>query len=1277
LASSSTPTSAPRHLRGGLLFAALVLAVGSTVVAFRQEPLPLRDSLTSTGGFWSGFEHPIERNAWLRIPSAQLSSESIVGVSAADNGRSAWVTTSSGHLFRTEDGGNTWTLLPALWRDWPQGLRVSFPHAPVFLDGRRGWVIASNELWATQNGGESWLSEHLPDGQEPRALSRTGDKVYCLTQDKVLTWKGQAWKPVESLDLSKLIPLALDGSDIFAVTETSLLLINSLGATLFKWDEKGATRQPLRAEFSANEVQSVRISEDLRDYLVLTRQGVFSVSVGPAEVRRLPLSQPRPMWWAADDGMLRVADVERFLSAQAGGVPALGLTPPGWTGYALIGNFQTRRHHQPGAVLRWKQGTGWEYALTLGETFLEPAVDAKGRIWVGSTAGHLLRSEDQGRSWKRMAALSHPISALRFSEDGLTGYLDLESTYRFDPEKGPLDFTRRTAPSDAPPFRARASQVCEGSRCQDASDTPGRRWEVEKDSPGVQLIEADGTRTPQLSGDINNVLSLGHGVGLAFGSNRAIYRTDNWGRSWEPVTYAVSPAPWYYASWLVVLGLVLPTVLRRRTPRKAPVLGSQLTSDRPLEQSSQDVLGLHEIALGLSRFLRNDQTERALTIAVTGPWGAGKSSLLNLLKGDLWQYGLRPISFNAWHNEQQGNPVAAFYEAIIRDGLPPLFSPEGLWFRFQLLLKRGQRQRVKLLTTLLISCFAITYYRSAPESFDDSLAVLTGILVRVASLLGASAESPVKPGVASDPASYWFGVLVTLAGVVSVSRTLLGRLKAFGVDPAKLTAALQGSTKAADTRESVGFHARFAEDFREVTRALPYPLVILVDDLERCSPENALKMLEAVNFLVSSGDCFVVMAIHLPILEAHLRPELKTPLPPEAEGGKAPDLAANYLEKLINLEVKIPRMTQQHAVLLTSPALAAVDLVRRRALEKAERGKRSVGWARNVMGLGFFTVAAALSIWLALMVRPLMPAPAQAQAAKPAGPQTLPRPEASAPASQPALQPAAAVAVPPPERQEAPGVPVAARVEATPQAPAAVLPVPEAPFTASWFAPGVLGGLMALLLAFSKPSGGVVVTDSQGFQAALKEWMPVLLRRYTTPRALKRFLNRLRYTAMLQGNTDEDEEGPLVALIHGWLEAHSGKRPLLACLGAAARSAWTGGRTARASGPSPDLLPDAWLVAFTATLEQEAGPGLFEELRKSPELPAAPPPPAATVVLAEALTGAPAPTEAQGLRPGSPEELHGHLLRTQKLNAIQDVRKMADFFVALRERAGEPPPAPR
>src|SRR6185295_1489850 len=130
-------------------------------------------------------------------------------------------------------------------------------------------------------------------------------------------------------------------------------------------------------------------------------------------------------------------------------------------------------------------------------------------------------------------------------------------------------------------------------------------------------------------------------------------------------------------------------------------------------------------------------------------------------------------------------------------------------------------------------------------------------------------------------------------------------------------------------------------------------LVIFIDDLDRCKPDQVLEVLEAVNFLVESGDCVVVLGIDrervtgcvaigfkevasmLATAEkgeaADLEPaprrpaasmlrlaregdeeekaaaEVPEPAPPvKSESDYQLDYARHYLEKLINMEIPIP-----------------------------------------------------------------------------------------------------------------------------------------------------------------------------------------------------------------------------------------------------------------------------------------------------------------------------------------------------------------------------------
>jgi hypothetical protein len=103
----------------------------------------------------------------------------------------------------------------------------------------------------------------------------------------------------------------------------------------------------------------------------------------------------------------------------------------------------------------------------------------------------------------------------------------------------------------------------------------------------------------------------------------------------------------------------------------------------------------------------------------------------------------------------------------------------------------------------------------------------------------------------------------TLLGLAALWPVLQKLLQAFGTNPAALLTTISQGNRIADLDAQISFREKFAKEFRDVTQALgvDQQLVVFIDDLDRCRPENVRDVLEAVNFLVSSGECFVVMGL--------------------------------------------------------------------------------------------------------------------------------------------------------------------------------------------------------------------------------------------------------------------------------------------------------------------------------------------------------------------------------------------------------------------------------
>lgn len=662
--------------------------------------------------------------------------------------------------------------------------------------------------------------------------------------------------------------------------------------------------------------------------------------------------------------------------------------------------------------------------------------------WLAGTQGMMLRSDDGGHTWTLITTGQPEIGDIRF-KDAMHGWLVGMN--------GVLGTT------------------VDG----------GESWKFERVRDHV--LRSIAFR------DLNN--------GTAVGWGGKIIQTSDGGQTWTDYQPSWWPSPWYYASWLLVALIAAPAF--RRAPPEPPresTIANKLVSDRPIEAGEPDAFGLSRVARGLSQFLRNARTVPPLTVAVTGQWGSGKSSLMNLLAADLRTNGFRPVFFNAWHNEKEGNVLASLLEAIRKTGLPSTTTVEGVLFRAMLLWRRCQRH------WMFVACLTLLLAASA-----GFLSVRL-LWVKESGLSLVREAAWYVTALAHDPGKDSPALLIFLSAAISAGGFLWRSLKAFGVKPEEILAHGGDVTGKGKARP---YHLRFSEQFHDVAGALaPRRMVIFVDDLDRCRPEYVLEALEAINFLSSSGECFVVMGLapeqvkaavglaFKDIAEEMVRLESAPAAAPsdsnkeELSRRKREEYARQYLYKLVNMEIPVPEVG----------VTGARNILVGRGVQPRDESRRFTFLRPYVVAVGY--AAAFASCFFAA--------------------QTIAQSPRFAPgANRVVTEPIAALTDA--RTKGADSKPVVVAPVSTPAAPAggsSPVTIPPAKSPAHpvryLLAAPFVGLWIAALVWLLRRRVDVVVRDSEQFTDALETWQPVLSQLFLTPRALKRFLNKVRYLAMLQ-----------------------------------------------------------------------------------------------------------------------------------------------------------------
>lgn len=322
-------------------------------------------------------------------------------------------------------------------------------------------------------------------------------------------------------------------------------------------------------------------------------------------------------------------------------------------------------------------------------------------------------------------------------------------------------------------------------------------------------------------------------------------------------------------------------------------------ADQPVSSLGQDAFGFLDYADAFAILINNKETATPLTVAVSGPWGSGKTSLANLIEARLkvrsyWQEGgwsKDPITcwFNAWMNSDAHYLGAALAASVTR----------------QVSRRRGLfRKLVSPLPSVMLSP-----ERRAWRRVWTWLAMATIALTGFFALLGFFPELRPESGSLGRLYGDWqaLAVYAAVPAVIAVLRRtweVRDSLGAFIDSPR--SAAAQGTLD--EVRDQLGQFIRQAQ--RRGLGRVKRRVVIFIDDLERCPTDKALDICEVVSQLLSHADVITVLVADLDLLESAANARFRPPGDRQPEIPGTVEAGEQYLHKLIQFRFNLPPLDQ-------------------------------------------------------------------------------------------------------------------------------------------------------------------------------------------------------------------------------------------------------------------------------------------------------------------------------------------------------------------------------
>jgi predicted KAP-like P-loop ATPase len=297
--------------------------------------------------------------------------------------------------------------------------------------------------------------------------------------------------------------------------------------------------------------------------------------------------------------------------------------------------------------------------------------------------------------------------------------------------------------------------------------------------------------------------------------------------------------------------------------------------------------------------------DKPLSIGVSGAWGVGKSSTLELLATRLKKMTPEPlvVRFHPWRHQSQDNVRAAFAECIARE----LAKCEGVKGE----IKKQAHSIMKRANLMRIAGYGL----------GGALTLATGIPV----------------------GGFFTRGIDALAGVMDgdVNKADLDKAVDYGKNAQKtIEEWFPDGEREHSPYDNI---EKICADFGKALELLDRRLVVLIDDLDRCLPATTIEALEAMRLYFFVPRTVFVIAADEEMLRLAVRKHFET-------AGQTLDEnhLQSYYDKLIQLPFRIPSLTVPDVViymtLLVLEQQPSLDLVRLDAIREKLCGLLGMTW---------------------------------------------------------------------------------------------------------------------------------------------------------------------------------------------------------------------------------------------------------------------------------------------------------------------------------------------